>query len=260
MPKLYWDVQQGSADWSKLRTVIPTASRFADVMTPAKMNMAAGRKKYACQIVAARLLNWQPDSLSKIQQIEEGKEKEPFAVAQLELVREVETKKIGFITTNNGRFGASPDRVVMTGDTVAIAIECKCPTIPTQFEYLLAEKLAKMEPKSDAAAEYRCQRQGQLLIAEADEAIFYSYNERMPACYVRSHRDEPFIKRLDQALEQFHEELEELTEFARGLGDYQEFARMMTPADAAYGDDPRYRPPSEADIQNLIDGPIGSFG
>lgn len=260
MPKLYWDVAQGSAEWSKLRTIIPTASRFDDVMTPKKMDMSASRKKYACQIVAARMLNWQPDSLPKIQHIEDGKSKEPFAVAQLEEIREVETKKLGFVTTDNGRFGASPDRVVMVGDAIGITVECKCPTIPEQFEYLLAEKLATMAPVSEAATPYKCQRQGQLLIAEAEEAIFYSYNDRMPACYVRSYRDEPFIKRLTAALEQFHEELEALTELAKRLGSYREFAQMVTPAEAAYGDESYYRPPSDADIQNLISGPWHEFG
>jgi hypothetical protein len=260
MPKLYWDVEQGSADWSKLRTVIPTASRFDDVMTPMKMEMAAGRKKYACQIVAARMLSWQPDSLEKIKYVEDGKRNEPFAVAQLELVREVDTKKIGFVTTNDGRFGASPDRVVMGGDAIALTVEVKCPSIPEQFEYLLAEKLATMKPVTQVGTPYKCQRQGQLLIAEAEEAIFYSYNERMPACYVRSYRDEPFIKRLNEALQQFHEELEELTDFAKRLGSYQEFVKMVTPAEATYGDDSYYRPPSDAEIQNLIDGPMGEFG
>jgi YqaJ-like viral recombinase domain len=258
MPKIYWDIDQQSAAWFKLHSTIPTSSRFSDVMTPKRLDMSASRKKYACQIIAARLLNWQADSLSKIQHIEDGRRKEPIAVAQLELVREVETKKVGFITTNDGRVGASPDRVVMSGDAVAITVEAKCPTIPVQLEYLLAEQLAAMTPVSDAGMEYKCQRQGHLLVAEADEAIFYSYNERTPACYVRSYRDEPFIKRLDAALQQFNEELEMLTDMAKRLGSYQEFAAMVSPAEAEYGD--RYRPPTEAEVQHLIDGPIGEFG
>lgn len=253
MPKIHWDIEQGSADWFKLHTTIPTSSRFSDVMTPKKLDMSASRKKYACQIIAARLLNWQADSLAKIQHIEDGRKNEPIAVAQLELVRDVETKTVGFITTNDGRFGASPDRVVMKGDQVQITVEAKCPTIPVQLEYLLAEQLAAMSPVSEMAVEYKCQRQGHLFIAEADEAIFYSYNERTPACYVRSYRDEPFIKKLDASLRQFDEELEMLMETAKRLGSYQEFARMMTPAEAEYGSRP-YAPPSDADIQDMIDG------
>lgn len=255
MAKIFWDVDQGSPEWFKLHSTIPTASRFDDIMTPGKMEMAAARKKYACQIIAARLLNWQPDSLDKIKHIEDGRVNEPFAVAQLELIREVETKKVGFITTNDGTIGASPDRVVMTGDTVAITVECKCPTIPIQFEYLLAERLAEMKPASRAAEAYKCQRQGQLLIAEADEAVFYSYNERMPACYVRNYRDEPFIKKLRESLSQFNEELEELTELAKQCGAYQAYAEMRTPLDVERGPNLRTGPAATAEeMEELING------
>jgi YqaJ-like viral recombinase domain len=232
MPQIYFDVQQQSLEWFKLHTGVPTASHFGEIITPAQMKMSASRKKYACRIIASRLLNWQPDSLATIKHIEDGIANEPFAVAQLELIREVETRKVGFVKTSDGRFGASPDRVVMRGEAIQISVECKCPTIPTQMEYLLAEKLAAMEPKSKEMEVYKCQRQGQLYVTEADEAIFFSYHERMPHCYARSGRDDAFIKSLAGALNQFHEELEELTAIAESLGTYQAFAEMVTPVDA----------------------------
>lgn len=238
MPKFYWDLEQGSAEWYNLRATIPTASRFDEIMTPGKMEMAAARKKYACQIIAARLLNWQADSLEKIQHIADGKVNEPYAVAQLELIREVETRKIGFVTTNDGRVGASPDRVVVIDGRVTITVECKCPTIPVQIEYLLAQSLAAMKPASRAVEAYKCQRQGQLWVAEADEAIFYSYNERTPACYIREYRDEVFIRNLAAAVGQFNDELDELTEEARSLGSYQAFMQIVSPVDAERGMDP----------------------
>lgn len=232
MPKIEWDIDQGSIDWHKLHSTIPTASRFSDILTPKTLKMSASRKRYACEIIAARLMNWQPQSLDQIEHIEAGKRNEPFAVAQLELIREVETRRVGFIRTNDLRFGASPDRVVGRVDQIDITIEVKSPTIPVQMSYLLAEKLAELEPASTQIEEYRCQRQGQLLIAEADEAIFYSYNERMPPVYVRDHRDESFLKRLSDALEQFSDELCALEERARSLGAYQAFAEILPPAEA----------------------------
>lgn len=249
MPKIYWEVAQQSAEWFKMHSMIPTASRFSDILTPAKLEMSASRKKYACQIVAARMMNWQSTSLSKIEHIEEGRAKEPLAIASLELIRDVETKKVGFITTSDGRVGASPDRVVAKGDVIQITVEAKCPTPPVQMEYLLAAHLAAMEPKSKDVEVYRCQRQGQLLVAECDEAIFYSYHERMPACYARTFRDDPFILKLDAALRRFNEELDQLTEAARALGIYQMFDEIVTPAEAEYGTD---RLMSEAELDDLI--------
>lgn len=234
MAVLSFDIDQGSGDWDRLRLRIPTASRFSDILTPKTMKMSASRKRYAVEIICARLMNWQPKSLETIEQIEAGRQKEPFAVAQLEEIREVQTRKIGLIRTNDLRFGASPDRVVMDGDRVAITVECKAPTIPMQMNYALMAELAKLEPVNNEVEAYRCQRQGQMKIAECDEAIFFSYHERMPPVYVRNHRDEPFIKRLTEALEQFDDELCVLEEKARSLGAYQAFTELVTPAEAAY--------------------------
>lgn len=246
MPRIDWTIDQGSVDWYKLRATVPTASRFSDIITPKTMKMSASRKRYACEIIAARLMRWQADSLEKIEHIAAGKRNEPIAIAQLELIREVECKRVGFVRTNDGRFGASPDRVVMDGDAIQITVEAKCPTIPVQMEYLLEAELAKMDPPSPSVEVYRCQRQGQLFVAEADEAIFYSYNERMPAVYTRDHRDEPFIKKLSGALEQFSDELCLLEERARSLGAYQAFAEILPPGDIEV--------PSDADMQAAIDG------
>lgn len=225
MPKWYWDVDQGSGDWHKLRAVIPTASCFDQIMTPKKCEPAAARWKYACRIVAARILNWQAESLDTIAHIAAGKEGEPLAIGQLEITEDIETQRVGFVTTQDGRFGASPDRVAHVAadrQSVGLMIEVKAPTIPKQFEYLLL-------PWDDA---YKCQVQGQLFVGEADKALFYSYNPRMPVCRVETGRDEPFIRKLDDCLERFSDELEEMTERARRLGTFQAFEELGTPLDA----------------------------
>lgn len=224
MPVIDFDIAQGSADWSKLRAEIPTASEFAHVMTPKTRQLAAARKKYACRIIAARLLNWQPDSLDRIRHIEEGKLKEPIAVGILEAEYGIKTRPVGFVRTKDLRWGASPDRLVMEGDAIQVTIECKCPQIPTQFEYLLYGH-------DDA---YQCQVQGQLLICETDDAIFHSFHERTPPYTIRTRRDEGFIRDLTKCLDQFSDELDELYEKAKSLGDYQEFERWLTPAESEY--------------------------
>jgi hypothetical protein len=198
---------------------------FDSVLTPKTEKLSESRHKYACRLIAERLLNWQADSLDKIAHIQAGKDNEPIAVARLELIHDIETKPVGFIQTSDGRFGASPDRVVMSGDRVQNTIEVKCPTIPIQFEYLLFGH----------GAGYRCQVQGQLWIAEADKALFLSYNERTPDYMVETGRDESFIKKLHDALEQFSDELCALEEKARSLGAYQAFAQILAPVDAEYG-------------------------
>jgi hypothetical protein len=222
MAQFDWIVQQGSADWFKLRSGIPTASEFDKIITPAKGLIAEARWKYACRLVAERLMNWQAESLDKIEHIEEGRANEPLAVAQFELVNEVETRRVGFVRTDDGRFGASPDRVIgAEASQVDVVLEIKAPTIPVQFEYLLLGQ----------GSAYRCQVAGQLWVAEADKAIWYSYHPRMPPCMVETGRDEPFIAKLRDALEQFSDELEALTAKARTLGLYQPFESILPPAE-----------------------------
>ena len=226
MPKIEWDIQQNSLDWMRLRSSIPTASCFDQIITPKRGELSEGRKNYACRIIAARLLNWQADSLEKIEHIEAGRRMEPFAVAQLEMLSDIKTRKVGFIRTDDLRFGASPDRVVMTGDAIGITVECKAPTIPTQFRYLLYGH----------DEQYRPQVQGQLWVAEADKAVFYSDTDRTPPYLVETGRDEPFLAKLADCMERFSDELCALDEKARSLGDYQAFAEYVSPVQAEYGD------------------------
>ena len=227
MPKIDWNTAQGSAAWMRARLGIPTASAFDEVMTPKTMKMSESRWKYACCLIAGRLLNWQADSLDKIAHIQAGRDNEPLAVARLEILHDIETRPVGFIKTDDGRFGASPDRVVMNGDAVAITVECKCPTIPVQFQYLLLGH----------DASYRCQVQGQLWVAEAEKAIFQAFNPHTPDYTVDTPRDEEFIRNLRNSLEQFSDELEALDAKARSLGVYQAFAELATPLEAEYVDE-----------------------
>lgn len=225
--KIYWDIQQGTPEWYQIRSGIPTASEFDQIVTPKQGKPSEARHKYACRIIAGRLLNWQADSLDKIEHIARGKEQEPFAAAQLEIVQNIETVPVGIITTEDGRWGASPDRVwgVRHGEqpaTLPGTVEIKCPSVPVQFQYLLL----------GAEDAYRCQVQGQLLVAEADKAIFYTYNDRMPAYMVETGRDEDFLTKLRDGLERFSDELDALMEKAMSLGTYQAFHAIVPPLDA----------------------------
>jgi hypothetical protein len=249
MARLFWDLSQGSADWYQRRAVIPTASEFHHVITPKTQKLAEARHKYAVRIIAGRLLRWQADSLDRISHIQDGREQEQFAVAQMEMLNDIETKAIGFVETEDGRFGASPDRVVMAGDKIAITAESKCPTIPVQLERLLFGH----------GSDYVCQVQGQLFVCEADRAIFVSYQNRMPLYMTETGRDEAFIKKLSDALEQFSDELEALQAKAVSLGAYQAFAAIVPPAEAEYGDRPE--PGSPAELDALVAGMLGNkFG
>lgn len=244
MPIFHWDLIQGSPEWYRIRSRVPTSSEFHSVITPVTGVLSKARYKYACRILAGRLLNWQADSLDKIENIADGRTNEPLAVAALEEIFEIDTRKIGLITTTDLRFAASPDRVAAVsheGDSVGIVVEAKCPTIPIQMERLLF---------GDEDA-YRAQRQGHLLIAEADKAIFASFHPQMPLYQVETGRDEPFLAKMAECLEIFWTELEGWEALARKLGLFQAFSSIVTPFEAERGEADSV-PDPEAEMQRWL--------
>lgn len=259
-----FDLKQGTPDWYKARAGIPTASEFNSIITPKEMKPSGQRHAYACMLVAQRLLNYQPDSLDKIEHILDGKRREPAAVKQLEYVEDIVTTEVGFVTTEDGRFGASPDRILGSfpgleeyRGSVDATLEVKGPIPLTHMQYLLSAEILRLDPKAKVIGgdDYRCQVQGQLFICEADTALFYSYHPNMPAFLQRSRRDGVFIRALRDCLERFSDELEALTEAAKRLGSYEKFAdRIPTPVDAAYSDHIRSDPlTTEEELAAIIE-------
>lgn len=212
------NVEQGSGDWFKLRIGLPTASNFDQIVTPKTGQLSKSSVKYAYRLIAERLLNTPMESLEGLAWMDRGKELEPHAVKQYEFVNEVETVPVGFITTDDGKLGASPDRLIKGQ---AVGIEVKCPAPHTHVGYLL-------DGPGDS---YRPQVQGQLFVAELERVDLYSYHPRMPACTIRTVRDEAFIRLLAAALDAFNEQLLEMLERAKSLGIFQAYEEATTPTD-----------------------------
>ena len=216
--KAYYDIAQGSAEWFQLRRGIPTSSMFHNIVTPVTGKLSKSADRYAYMLLAERLLNEPMESVSDQEWMERGKDLEPLAVKQYEWVNGVETVPVGFITTDDGLFGCSPDRLVQGA---AVGVEIKCPAPHNHVRYLL----------EGTHAEYRPQVQGQLLIAELELVHLYSYHPRMPAALIKTPRDEPYIELLSDALDQFAERLAEMEALARSLGVFQAAAEARTPAE-----------------------------
>ena len=176
-------------------------------MTPGGKPSSKARE-YMYRLIAERLLrDTMDDQIGHVQWVQHGKMEEPHAAQQFEFITELQLEDVGFITTNDGTIGCSPDRLVKGG---AEAVEIKCPSPPTQIGYLL----------DGLDNDYRPQVQGQLLVGEFVRGHFYSWHPRMPPFHLITRRDEPYIRLLDSALQAFLDVLEENTEKARRLGAY----------------------------------------
>lgn len=166
------DCEQGSDEWLQLRLGIPTASEFDRIITPAKLQYAAGAAKY----MHLKLAEWMygaPLEAFVSPWMERGKELEAEAVCYYELERGVDTEAVGLLTTDDGMIGASPDRLVGAEGL----LEMKCPALETHVGYML-------DPAS-LVAEYQLQVEGQMWVADRDWCDVMSYYPGFPAVIER---------------------------------------------------------------------------
>jgi hypothetical protein len=129
--------------------------------------------------------------------MENGLAMEPDAVAYYEFETGRDTTQIGFVTTDDGKIGCSPDRLV--GDDGLC--EIKCPMPQTQIEYLLTGKLDKG---------YWPQLQGQLFVTERKWVDIVSWHPELPRIVIRVERDEAYIACLKKLLDDFNGFIDEV--------------------------------------------------
>lgn len=213
-----FNVEPGSGEWLSVRLGIPTASNMHKILTPKKLEFSAQARGYAFRLVAEKLLNESLDSIDYIEHVQRGKDLEPQAVKMFELVEEVETLPVGFITTDDLRAGATPDRLIVGA---AAALECKCPAPHTHLEYLV----------DGFGADYIIQVQAQAYVGDFDWVARYSYHPALPPVLLKTHRDEAVIGKLRTALDQFWDVRDEIEAKVRASGFIEERRHLLTAVD-----------------------------
>lgn len=194
----FYSIDHRSEEWFGKRRGIPTASQFGRIITP------AGRPSeqaplYEAELIAERIFNRPMGrDISGIPAVRHGVQTEAEAAEVLEGILGETLQPGGFMTDDGERYGASPDRLIVRGNSREI-IEIKCPfEIPQHIKNLL------FGPDNN----HKAQVQGQLLISGYDAAHFFSYHPQCPPKYVRIERDEKFIRALAAILVEFCERLE----------------------------------------------------
>jgi hypothetical protein len=219
-------VEQGSLAWLQLRIGRPTASEFEKIITPAKLQFSKSATKYACRLIAERLLNQSADSLDHLEHIARGKELEPVAARAYEFETGFETRKVGFVTTDDGLIGASPDRIITTGSDLRGGLEIKCPSGPIHVEHLYA----------GFGDDYKIQVQGQMLVGELDFVDRYSFIQQGPSLRVRTYRDEAVIKALQDGLRQFLDLMADVEAKALSAGVWTPSPSLVLPEEVEYAE------------------------
>ncbi len=127
------------------------------------------------------------------------------AVQQYEFTTDTETRAVGFVTTDCGRIGCSPDRLVI-GHRGGLEIKVCAPG--THIGYLL-----------DGVPEtYRPQVMGQLAVAELEWCDLYAFHDRLPPVTIRTYRDDHYIAKMMAALAEFLDMRDAMLTKARASG------------------------------------------
>jgi hypothetical protein len=202
--KLYTDVVQRSPAWWDLRRGRPTASEFHRILTPAKEEYGtAGVKSYIHELCSQTFASWAPPVMTETPNnpaMRHGERTEPEARRYFEMETGYSVATVGFVTTDDERFGCSPDGLLNFGGAFSPAgLELKCPQPHTQVKYLLAGVLPR---------EYKMQVHGSMAITGADHWHFLSYAPCMDPLLLRVERSD-LTDRLAAALDRFWEQYTE---------------------------------------------------
>ncbi|MBK8191428.1 MAG: YqaJ viral recombinase family protein [Vampirovibrionales bacterium] len=113
--------EQGSEEWQQLRCGVVTMSHAKELLTGGK---GKTRQSYILDVVSERLSGKPIESYSSID-MQRGQFLEPYALKLLEEVNGAPIDRVGFITTDDGRIGCSPDGLF--GEMAGIEIKCPNP-------------------------------------------------------------------------------------------------------------------------------------
>ncbi len=199
------DCEQGGQDWLLARLGKPTSSQFHRILTPGKLKLASGRKAYQYELHAAALVG-EPQDSEDSPWMERGRDLEPEAIAYYEFEKGVTCEKVGLCLTDDGRVGASPDRLV--GDDGLL--EVKNHGAAKHVGILLGDEQHK----------HRCQVQGQLWVTGREWCDLLLYSPLLPPILTRHYPDPEWIEAWESALEIFLDEMEEGKARLREMGLY----------------------------------------
>jgi hypothetical protein len=193
------DCEQGDQRWHELRCGIPTASEFGKIITPKEMKLSSQARPYMYRLLG-EWMTGHAQEMIETEYMQIGKELEHRAVDAYCFLKECEVQKVGFVTTDDGRFGCSPDRLTKTG-----GVEIK-----THPQAIGVHVQAMVE--RGCQDQFKAQVQGCIWICERDYWDLVSYSPELPAVVVRVQRDEKYIAALKPALESFWDVMQKLRE------------------------------------------------
>ena len=181
--------------WWSVRRSIPTASEFSNIITPAKGELSKGWFKYVSKLIADRLdpnYGKTEDYISSAMKM--GNMLESEARSYYEFTNNTTVKQVCFCTSDDGRWGMSPDGLI--GDDGIL--ESKSPNPDTHISYCLEGILP---------VDYKPQCHAELAISGRPWLDFMSYRLDLPFI-IRVYPDE-YTEAVRKAMDAFYPRYEE---------------------------------------------------
>ncbi len=203
---IYHDVVQGSQDWHDLRRGVPTASEFSNILTPVKRQFSGGADAYIDRLIAELgSIHYAPRAESYTSRsMDFGQQTEEEARRYIAMRMGLDLMNGGFVTTDDKRFGCSPDFLIRGEKRGG---ELKCPEEKTHVGYLRRGVLPTA---------YRCQVHGALIVTGYSEWLFMSYAQGWDPLTVIVKPDD-FTEALKGAMEQFWARYQDALAKIRGM-------------------------------------------
>lgn len=216
-------LRQGSAEWFDLHVGRPTVSQLSRILTPARLDYSKSARAYASELIGERILGkslneYDEDrfgrSFSGNAWTHRGTDMENEARMWYEFYRDVEVSAVGFIMTDDERFGGSPDGLV--GEDGLIEIKCRS-----------AVHHMRCITGVDEIAD-RLQTQGYLWLTGRAWIDVVAYNPDLPKKIVRQYPEPEAQDMIGAQLDRFFTEFERAERKLRDLGDVIEEDEEIT--------------------------------
>lgn len=187
------DHEQGSPEWFRARLGIPTASQFDRLLTPKTRKPARGQDRYLCELLTEWIFQSPGDSWSNAI-VQRGTDLEDEAARWYAFETDQTVEKVGFVTTDDGRAGGSPDRLVGEDGI----LEIKNPLAVNHLMY----------SEGFESLDYIGQRQGYLWLTDRKWVDVLSYHPTLPPYLVRHERDDEWVSAFLEVLDRFCKRLD----------------------------------------------------
>lgn len=186
------DHPQRSAAWYEARRGIPTCSRFDQIVTAVTGKPSSSQAKLIDELLAESLCPVEEEIPEYVTpEMEKGMrlEAEGRCAFEFEFAGKEPIREVGFILSDCGRFGGSPDALVGEDG----GLELKCPNPATHIGYIREGVLPSA---------YRVQLHGYMVVTGRKWWSFMSYARHLPRFHLRIERDD-FTAKLAAELDAF---------------------------------------------------------